>query len=190
MSTKYNSNEPDGFGFLYQLVYDVRFQSSTFTPALDYELDYLILKGKRNGSPGNVYADIYAVDVDHKPTGASLGQATVVGSTISTVRGEHTWTFGTPVSLSSGIEYAIVVSQPDTNTPNRYEWEYNGNTAGYYAPSYNAGVTWNMPTTSTGCWFQAWGTEASGPLPPINPSPNDDVINVVLSPTLTWEEGV
>jgi hypothetical protein len=192
MSIQYNSNEPDGMGFLYKLIYTGRWQMQSFIPTLDYDLDYLILKGKANSNADDfdVEVHIFACDGSHYPTGNSLGMASESLVDISTTRGEHTWTFDTPVGLAQGQEYCVVASCPLGSSPRRYEWEYNTPTAEYGCTSNNSGATWGVPTTSTGTWFQAWGTEAAGPTPPTDPSPQDDVTNVVLRPTLTWVEGV
>jgi len=65
---------------------------------------------------GNVYFTIYAVDGSHKPTGAALATGNVSSTLIPTNYNQmQNWlfcAFGTPVALTSGTEYALVVSLP------------------------------------------------------------------------------
>lgn len=191
MSTKYNYNEPNNFGFLYLLAYDQRIQASTFTPALDYDLDYVVVLGKRNGNPTSVDMDIYACDGNHKPTGPSLTKVTKLQADIPTSEAEITFTLASPLSISNGQEYAVLMSAPLGTALHRFNWAFlnSGNTAGFGTTSNDGGSSWNTPTDS-GDWFQAWGTEVSGIPVPINPTPEDDDTNIVLRPTLIWEPGV
>jgi hypothetical protein len=163
MSTKYNYNEPNNFGFLYLLVYDQRIQASTFTPALNYDLDYVVVEGKRTGNPVSVDMDIYACDGNHKPTGSSLVKVTKLQADIPTSEAEITFTLASSISLSSGVEYAVVMSAPLGSSPHRFNWAYlnSGNTAGFGTTSNDGGSSWITPTLS-GDWFQAWGTESFG----------------------------
>jgi hypothetical protein len=191
MSTKYNFNETYNLGFIYKSIYDDRYSMNTFTTALAYDLDYIVLTGKRNNNCISVDVDIFIADGAHKPTGSSLGTVTVLQASLPTSEGEVTFTFASPVRLDDGQEYAVVVSCAGPTGGNSYDWNDGvDQESGYSGDSFDSGASWTNIDDTTGPWFQAWGTEASGPNPPINPSPNDDVENVVLRPTLTWEEGV
>ena len=68
---------------------------------------------------GNVYFEIYAVDANHKPTGAVKATGNISNANIPTYTGTwpHTneWSFcafSTPVALTTGTEYALVIRIP------------------------------------------------------------------------------
>ena len=65
---------------------------------------------------GNVYMEIYAVDANHKPTGAALATGNIASTNIPTATNAlNNWTFcafSVPVALTSGTEYALVIRCP------------------------------------------------------------------------------
>ena len=174
MSTKYNQNEPNNFGALYKVAYGSQYQMNTFTPGLDYDLDYIILEGKRVGNCVSVDVDIFACDGAHKPTDGSLGSKQLLQAVIGTSEAEITFTFASAISLTSGQEYAVVVSCAGANGSNQFSWSYGfSNTSGYNGVSTDAGTSWGSVVNSQGQWFQAWGTVA-GFNPVDTPSPADE----------------
>lgn len=131
------------------------------------------LKGKQQGANTRSYVlDIYAVDSDGKPTGASLGTSDVTsdnGASDSFV----TFNFTTPVSVTPGDILCWVISPsgtaPDavnhfilrnqTDVGKNYNVIKQGTTSGYNFLSYNstdAGSTWNID--SRGAVFQTYTT--------------------------------
>lgn len=174
MSTKYNQNEPDNFGALYKIAYGSQYQMNTFTPGLDYDLDYIVLEGKRVGNCVSVDVDIFACDGAHKPIDGSLGSKQLLQAVIGTSEAEITFTFASAISLTSGQEYAVVVSCAGADGSNQFSWSYGfSNTSGYTGISTDAGTSWGGVINSQGQWFQAWGT-AAGNSPIDTPSPTDD----------------
>lgn len=106
----------------------------------------------KTGSPtGNVNCGIYATDGAIKPTGSSLGSATVANSSIGS-GAEYTFTFSTPVVVTPGTKYCFVMSI-DNGDASNYVNTYNNNPitntnvgtnlSGY---SSNSGSTWSTST--------------------------------------------
>ncbi len=174
MSTKYNQNEPDNFGALYETVFANNYKMNTFTPGLDYDLDYIILKGKRVGNCVSVDIDIFICDVNHKPTESSLANVQVLQAGFSTSETEVTFTLAAALSLTNGQEYAVVVSCAGADGSNQYSWNYGFSNTGYRGTSTDAGSSWTGVINTQGQWFQAWGTVA-GNDPVDTPSPADTV---------------
>lgn len=172
MSTKYNQNEVNNFGSLYDLVYGNQYQMNTFTPGLDYDLDYIVLEGKRVNDCVSVDVDIFAADGAHKPTNGSLGSKQLLQAVIGTSEAEITFTFDSAISLTNGQEYAVVVSCAGANSGNNFSWSRGFTNTGYKAVSTDAGSSWGTASSATGLWFQAWGSIA-GNDPVDTPSPAD-----------------
>jgi hypothetical protein len=68
---------------------------------------------------GNVYFEIYAVDANHKPTGGVMATGNISNANIPTYTGTYPHTnawsfcaFSTPVALTTGTEYALVIRTP------------------------------------------------------------------------------
>lgn len=161
----------------------------SFTPALNYDLDYVVLEGKRSGNCISVDVDIYACDGAHLPTGSSLGTAQVLQAQISTSESTNTWTFDTAIPLTSGVEYAVVATCVLGDSPNRYNWSYYDQVEGWYSVSYNSGSSWGTAFDSNGTWFQCWGTESSGPSAAHTPDPTDEVTGLdTAGVDLSWED--
>ncbi len=173
MSTKYNQNEPDNFGIFYDDAYGLVQRYSTFTPGLDYDLDYVILKGKRAGNCVSVDVDIFEADGLHKPQGITKGTKQLLQAVIGTSEAEITFTFASAISLTNGQEYCVVVSCAGADGSNDFKWNFGlTNPDGWRGNSSDGGGTWTGIVTNQGRWFQAWGT-AAGNSPVDTPSPAD-----------------
>ncbi len=126
---------------------------------------------------------LYAVDGGGRPTESALASKTLAGSSISTSEVETIFTFDTPYTVSSGIQYSIVVSTIDTTSspPVFYNW-YTG-TGLRRGLKLDGNTVWYM-TESQGHWFQVWGSE---PTRQINlSSPTDEDTGIILTPLLAW----
>lgn len=187
MSTKYNQNEPNNFGVLYVIAYGNQYQMQTFTPDRNYDLDYIVLEGKRVNNCVSVDVNIYVADGTHKPTEESLGSKQLLQTVIGTSEAEITFTFASAISLTKGQEYAVVVSCAGVNSGNNFSWSYAfTNTAGYRGVSTDAGSSWGGVTSVSGTWFQAWGTQLF--IPSTNLSSKKRLI--VASNNEIWYESI
>ena len=184
MSDKLNQNEPDNFGALYQIVHSTNQRMNTFTPAGNYDLEFIVLEGKRVGNCISVDVDIFAADGAHKPTGASLANKQLLQAVIGTSEAEITFTLDSPLSLTSGQEYAVVVSCAGPNGSNQFSWSYGFSNTGWTGASTDSGSSWASVVNTQGMWFQAWGTTPAGQA--TDPSPASSDTGVKLSPTLSW----
>jgi hypothetical protein len=174
MSTKYNYNEPNNFGSLYENVYSTFYKMNTFTPSGGYDLEYIVLEGKRVNNCVSVDVDIFAADGAHKPTGSSLATVQILQALLPTSEAEITFTLSSPLALSSGQEYVVVVSSAGPNSSNMFQWAYGfSNTSGYRGASSDSGSTWTGVINTQGMWFQAWGA-ATGNSQVDTPSPADE----------------
>lgn len=174
MSTKYNYEEPPAPGNV-ESIYANNWKCNTFTPGLDYDIDYIVLVGFRSGDCVSVDIDIYKADGAHKPKESSLGTAQLLQAAISaTPSTEITWTFSSPVPLTNGQEYAIVVSSAGPDAGNTFYWQkqfiFSPVQGGYESNSANAGSSWTGVGNWDRMWFQVWGS-AAGNDPVDTPSP-------------------
>ena len=145
--------------------YSVRstwFFVQTFTASSSYEITSVKVQIFKTGTPvGNLNINIYEVDVNHKPTGASLTSGSIVADSISTVKAFVEIAL-TPYQLTSGTEYAIVVSCPDSSVGNLVNWRkdavnsYVGGVVGY---SGDSGSTWSVAATDGDAMFETYGDE-------------------------------
>ncbi len=101
----------------------------------------------KTGTPsGNVTINIYAVDAAHKPTGSSLGSASITTASVSSLA-YYTFTFN--VALSAGTEYAMVMSVPSGTGANYVSWYFESGGIGtniidgFVIGSTTSGSTWN-----------------------------------------------
>lgn len=160
MSTKRNQNEVDNFGTLYLTVYNDQYQMQTFTPVAGYDLDYIVLEGKRVNNCVSVDVDIFLADGSHKPIGTTKGTKQLLQAVIGTSEAQITFTFDSAITLTTGQEYCIVVSCAGANSGNNFSWSRGFSNTGFRAVSTNAGSSWSTPTAADGVWFQAWGSDS------------------------------
>src|SRR3990167_2404058 len=97
-------------------------EAQEFTPTASIICHQIKLYLYKTGSPtDNVYLTI-RTDSSGLPSGTILGTSgTIAGSSIATVGTEYTFTFTTPVLLSSGVTYHFVISRDGArDTANYY----------------------------------------------------------------------
>ncbi|MFC1910427.1 Ig-like domain repeat protein [Chloroflexota bacterium] len=99
-----------------------------------------------NGTPGDIYVYLMAID-GGIPTGGYL--ATAVRSSYSA--GWQEWTFSTPFVVTDQVEYALVISAPDSDDSNNINvWMENSPGTygdGHSILSMNGGASWSSSTT-------------------------------------------
>jgi len=138
-------------------------ESQTFTAGSDYDISSvkLLLYRTVTYSPGTVYVTIRATapsGAGRAPTGSDLASGTTDGSTLTTsTAGE--WreiTFGSPLSLTNGVEYAIVVV---CDNAANFALKWRGKSTGAYANGNRAsssdGSSWTESTRDN--MFETWG---------------------------------
>lgn len=188
MAIKYNQEEPSPHTSE-EYIYGSNWKYNTFTPALDYEIEYIIVDGFRSGNCGDVTMHIYEADGAHKPdiSGGSLGNIVKAqGDIVDGVPGPVTFTFASPIPVSNGQEYAIVISAVAFG----FVWDYGVIVFqdGYEGSSNNAGSTWFSVGNFNVMWFQVWGT-AAGNSPVDTPSPTDEATGQQSgSVDLSWDD--
>jgi hypothetical protein len=96
-----------------------------------------------------VNLDIYLCDGAHKPTGASLGQASILGAAIGSPDNGYRrlvpFDFETAVPLTEGLEYAVVVNSTDAGSTNFFYCTEERGTPyanGYMLETLDSGTNW------------------------------------------------
>lgn len=144
-------------------VYGVNFRCQTFTTTTFQtkvtRVDLLLIDV--SDCPGNFQIDIYAVDVNHKPTGASLATQTITANTVA--GGFMDWTemtLSSALTVTGSTEYAIVARAISGDASNYIGWQSgSGNTysGGQAFNSSDAGGTWS--SNGSDFAFRVWGYE-------------------------------
>lgn len=83
------------------------------------------------------------------PTGAALGTSTVAASSL--VDGNNNFDFSSPVTVTPGTTYAIVLNHSTSDGANNFAWNYNNSSVyanGNGATSVDAGSTWTAEATN------------------------------------------
>ncbi|GEM_PF-282338 len=143
----YNTGDDTAHSF-----YGVYWDAQTFTPQVTHQIASVKLLLYRTGNPGTVTVSIRATS-GGLPTGADLASGTTNGNTLpDTSPGEwHTITFTTPITLTAGTMYAIVVRVPSGSTTNRLHWRFDSTSATYprgtKCRSSDSGSSWTSDTT-------------------------------------------
>jgi len=145
-------------------VFGVNFVAQSFTLGINSVVDKITLKLEKQGSPsGNLSLDIYAVDGSGKPTGSSLGTATIEADAINSgSQLLYTLEFPTVISLSPSTQYAIVLSLPTGDGSNLIYWSYTNTTAysgGGKITSSDSGSNWGSVSGSDDQYFEVWAYE-------------------------------
>jgi hypothetical protein len=145
------------------IIRGAQWAAQTFTPQANYTITHITLALTRAGSPGNLTIGIKATDGSAKPTGADLTTETVSQASITAniaVFGYIGFTIAltTPLAVTSGTLYAIVLSAPGGSSGNQYTWAFviaggYANGAGQY--STNSGSTWTGALTRD-YLFETW----------------------------------
>ena len=96
----------------------------SFTAGLTGPLSRISVGITRSGTVTEITAAIYASNGTGNATGSALASKTIVGTTVPTTGSVLTaFDFASPVSVTAGTKYVIVVTTPD-NPPNYYKWGY------------------------------------------------------------------
>ncbi len=100
----------------YYALYDPYKLGQSFTAARTGPLSRISVGISRSGTVTQITASIYASDGTGNPTGSSLASKTIVGTTVPTVTGGvlTAFDFASPVSVTAGTTYVIVLTTPDT----------------------------------------------------------------------------
>lgn len=95
----------------------------TFTPQTNYTLDYIRTRLRRVGSPGTINFSIYAT-AGGLPTGAPLAGSDRSSDTITTSSSGAIYrtTLDSPLEVTSGTEYAIVLTAPNSDLNDHIQW--------------------------------------------------------------------
>lgn len=111
-----------------------------------------------SGTSATIYCDIYEADSNFKPTGASLGQASIAGISNTTYERKN-FTFSTPVAISGGDDYCAVFSCAST-TPTLwlYYCSFSGE-EGFRIDYYYSGA-WYVETYTTLPWCEIYSYTA------------------------------
>jgi hypothetical protein len=140
----------------YENINSTYHESQSFTPSVTHDLRYLLLELDTDGNI-ELQINIKADDGTGKPTGASLGLATVTvwDPSYRVYKVEFT----TPVRLTAATKYHIVLS---SGVSTAVYWRKQASTYGTYAGggraySINAGVDWTVEADSD-FWFEEYGT--------------------------------
>lgn len=141
----YSSGDDNSAG-----AYDsTKWKAQTFTTAIAYRVESVILKLFRVSTPGTITVSIKETDDDGKPTGSDLATVNVDGDTF-TADTDGDWvtcTFTVPYLLSADTVYAIVVRKTTTTSGKWFYWRYDGSDSTYsdgaFTYSNNSGSTWN-----------------------------------------------
>jgi len=116
-----------------------------WTTGSAYEISSIKAMMGKSGSPGTVVLSIYAVDVDHKPTGAALTTGSINATLLTDDSAEEVTFTLTPYSLSSFTEYAWVLSGTSLDGANKiyvYSADALGDAA--YVGSTDSGSSWTI----------------------------------------------
>ena len=156
----YKASDPSSDGAIYTIAsgitigfswgadtFSVRYYQTFTTGSSTSTIKTVTLGLGKTGSPtDNLQVDIYALDGSSLPTGSSLGTSAVIaGSTLTTSGVRYTFTFATPVSVSSSTKYAAVISRSGAVDAVNYYALYRGGTSNLDAAQgsggYNSGTT-------------------------------------------------
>ena len=167
--------------------------AQTITYATDYDITGVILKLYRAGLPTTITVSIRATDViTEKPTGIDLAVATYDGDTITdNAAGEDiTFIFATPITLTGGTLYAIVLKE--TIVDGTYIYWRNDITASSYAggtlaTSADRGVNWTLQATYD-FYFKTTGGELDANTAPVDKTYSKQLI--AIGNNEVWREAV
>jgi len=162
--TKYEYYDTGQNFYIY--IYEDRFSAQTFTVGTvgtneNFIISHIFVMIYRVGDPVTIYADLYAVDEFGKPTGASLANGSIDGTSITDNSASTTMyaIYLTSYELQESTKYAIVLSAPLGDSNNKVSWKIDntGNYAGgNFLYSLSAGATWTSEANYD-CMFEIWG---------------------------------
>lgn len=142
--------------------------AQTFQASSDYDLTRIsmVLSRGTGDNPGTITVEIQGVDGGGDPDGGTLGSTTITYTDVPETDANREWVnadFGTPVSLTSGTNYAIVLRTSAASTSELLLWWFIN--ADNYANgarnfSTNGGSSWNGPFASD-CSFRTYSGSAT-----------------------------
>jgi hypothetical protein len=139
-------------------------RGNTFTTGSAFDLTRvdIYINKPLNDDVGVLDIEIYAVDGDHKPTGAALGSATLDDAGVFN---EYFWChalFGTPVSLSAATEYAMIVHGTSLSATEYIITNRDAGTlVGYLLNSTDGGSSWTTDGAVFNFLFKVYSDAAS-----------------------------
>jgi hypothetical protein len=138
---------------MWSLRYDTSYQLQAiqFQASSSYAVKEAHVWQKKVGSPtGNIKASIYSDNGDGRPD-ANLGDSNNNDvSALTTSFTERTYTFSTPVSLTNGVLYWIVLSGDYTiSTSNYTQHQQTTAQTGWYVDVWNGSI-WNQMADARG----------------------------------------
>ena len=130
-------------------IYGTTWAAQSFTASSSYSIGSIKALIFRTGSPGTITASIRATDGSGFPTGSDINSVTGTtnGNTLPT-DSPYEWreiTLSSPVSVTSGTKYAIVLRAADGSVSNYFSWRLNISdeyAGGTWSLSLNSGSTW------------------------------------------------
>lgn len=124
-------------------------EAQTLSVTSSYTCTGASIKGVREGSPGDIVIALYATTAG-KPSGSALATGTVDVDSISTDTAYPSWinvVFDTPVAVTNGITYAIVVHGDSCTVINQLKLTNRAGVAGDRVYSTDGGSVWNIDAT-------------------------------------------
>lgn len=183
-SYRLNGEYPTDFdngSSIWDLAYDSL--ARVFSASASYTAHGVSLPCTRGGTPGTINVDIYAVDINDKPTGSSLASGTFDGDAVDTGT-TITWpviTFSVPLSVNSGTKYAIVMTDASPDGANAINWwrEYDPVGEEKSWSTSDGGSTWDLLGTVPSPDALGFGVFTNDALSPINPGDKKYTRNIV-----------
>jgi len=125
--------------------------AQTFTPGSDIVCSGAYAYIKTNGTPtADITCSIRATS-SSKPTGGDLAVGTIVSTIVTSTNAKIYISFNTPVTLSSGTMYSLVLRSPSATAINGYSGDYDDSSAyadGNYCVSSDSGANWSTPANN------------------------------------------
>jgi len=136
--------------------------AQNFIASSGYGMEGVNLPLVRSNSPGTVTVELFAIDGDTgKPTGSALATGTTDGDTLGTgvtvTWREITWV--TSYTVTSGTEYAIVLSAASADASNAVSWWYDYDADPVQEEvwkSTDSGTSWAQRSIDWGHWFSTF----------------------------------
>jgi hypothetical protein len=130
----------------------IRFPLHTGTSYLKQVITKLKLASA--GTSSTIYCDFYVADSNFKPTGASLGQASIAGIT-NTAYEEKTFTFTDPVSVNDDDDYVAVLTCASTTPAIHLYYSSFSSDIGFRVGYYSGGA-WTCETNDSQPWVKIY----------------------------------
>ena len=161
-------------------IFGARWAAQTFQLNIHGTIPKVNLMLKKVLSPtGNVQVDLYAVDGNDEPTGASLGTVTKAASSLQTSFSLEEFVFSSPIAVNPDTTYIIVCKAVDADQTNKINWAAanSGNpyANGEWVYSQDSGSSWNHESTYD-FKFNVYARETSGYVYKTDASYNDERI--------------